>query len=147
MTVTPLARAVAANLVLMVLGAVVSIQQHLPYEFGGHGNPDRVAQDFFSGGGTAAAPPFVVIVALAVLGLLAAAAGRGAAIAVGLVGVLGIVGVVGFAGEPHTWRVFSSVQVGWAAYVVLSFAAIAWLLFESVRELRTRAGAGWRRPA
>jgi hypothetical protein len=97
--------AAIANLIGMTIGAAISIQQRMQYEFGGHGDPSRVASDFFVGSGTAVAPPFSVMVILAVLAALAALRGKWATIPVAVLCVLGLIGGIGFLGEPHTWKV------------------------------------------
>jgi hypothetical protein len=131
----------------MAIGAVISIQQRLPYEFGGHGDPGRVAADFFTGGGTAAAPPFPVMVILAVLGILAAFRSQWAAIAVALAGLSGVVGAVGYLGEPHTWRVLAagSFEPGWSAFDVVTIVVLVALVGSSGLELRDRFRNRWRR--
>ncbi len=109
MDLTRVGLVVIANLICMTIGAAISIQQRMPYEFGGHGDPSRVASDFFGGSGTAVAPPFSVMVILAALAVLAAFRGKWATIPVALICVLGIIGGIGFLGEPHTWRVIRPV--------------------------------------
>jgi hypothetical protein len=133
----------------MTIGAVISIQQRMPYEFGGHGDASRVASDFFGGGGTAVAPPFSVMVILALLGALAALRGKWAMIPVALICVLAIVGGVGFLGEPHTWRVIrpGSFDGPWAVYDLITVVLIASLLVTAGLELIARLRNAGRRPS
>jgi hypothetical protein len=141
--------AVIANLIGMAIGAVISIQQRMPYEFGGHGDPSRVASDFFGGSGTAVAPPFSVMVILAVLGVLAALRGKWATIPVALICVLAVIGGIGFLGEPHTWRVVQpgSFDGPWAVYDLISVVLIASLLVTAGLELIARFRNAGRRPS
>ena len=149
MDLTRLGLAVIANLIGMTIGAAISIQQHMPYEFGGHGDPSRVASDFFVGSGTAVAPPFSVMVILAILAALAALPGKWATIPVALICLLGIIGGIGFLGEPHTWRVIlpGSFDGPWAMYDLITVALIASLLVTAGLELIARVRNAGRRPS
>jgi hypothetical protein len=140
--------AVVANLIGMTIGAVISIQQRMPYEFGGHGDPSRVASDFIGGGGTAVAPPLSIMVILAVLGAFAALRGKWATIPLALICVLAIIGGIGFLGEPHTWRVVrpSSFDGPWAVYDLITVVLIASLPGTAGFELIARFRNGGRRP-
>ena len=90
---------------LTSLGAALAIVLRLPYEFGGVGHPDRVAQDFFQGGGTALSPPFPILALL--LGLIVLARGRSWRHVLGVVGclVVGILVLIAGSQEPAVWRI------------------------------------------
>jgi hypothetical protein len=124
--------------VLVALGAVVSIVQGWPHQFGGQGDPAHVASEFLSSG-TALAPPLLVLVILA---LVAACVRRGdrwgtiACWALVPLSALMIVGSLGEALASPTDDVPRAVQVldgvwGCVAGVVLAVLAIA-----SLRERR-----------
>ena len=85
-------------LILMVVGAIVSIAAGWPAQFGGKGDPDEVASEFFSRG-TALAPPFVPLLLFAIFVLLARRTDRwGTAAVIGTL-LLSVVFIVGSLGE------------------------------------------------
>jgi MFS family permease len=97
-------------LILMVAGAIISIVADWPAQFGGKGDPDEVASEFFSRG-TALAPPFVPLLLFAIFVALARRADRWGTVAVAGTMLLSIVFIVGSLGEafaeptPHVPRV------------------------------------------
>lgn len=85
-------------LILMVVGAIVSIAAGWPAQFGGKGDPDEVASEFFSRG-TALAPPFVPLLLFAIFVPLARRTDRwGTAAVIGTL-LLSVVFIVGSLGE------------------------------------------------
>jgi hypothetical protein len=59
--------AVPSVLAVIAVEAALSVAARWPHQFGGHGRPDQVAADFVTGGGTALAPPLLLVVLLAVV--------------------------------------------------------------------------------
>jgi hypothetical protein len=57
-------------LILMLIEAIGSIAAQWPAQFGGTGDPDEVASEFFSRG-TALAPPFVPLLLFAIFVVVA----------------------------------------------------------------------------
>lgn len=85
-------------LILMVVGAFISIAAGWPAQFGGKGDPDKVASEFLSRG-TATAPPFVPLLLFAIFAALARRGdGWGTAGVVGTM-LLSIVFIIGSLGE------------------------------------------------
>ena len=64
-----LSRAVAAFLSTQILATIWAVAYQLPYQFGGHGAPDRVLQDFWSHG-TALSAPAPVLIVVGIVSLL-----------------------------------------------------------------------------
>jgi hypothetical protein len=135
---------VAVNLVVIAIAAVASIQQGLPYEFGGHGDPHRVREDFFFGSGTAAAPPFAVAVVLAMAGLLGSWSRRIGTAGAVVTALSAVIGLISFFGEPHTWRVLQNFDPFWAAMDLVIVASLLALLAVSVLQILYRSRHGWR---
>lgn len=132
-------------LVLMIVGAVVSIAAEWPAQFGGEGDPDEVASEFLSRG-TALAPPLAPLVLFAVFTALTMR--RDVWGAVGIVGVmlLSLLFIVGSLGEafagptpdvPRAALITSGVVGAFLSLVVL-FAAIA--TFRERKRLKTGPG-------
>lgn len=85
-------------LVLMVVGAVVSIAAGWPAQFGGQGDPDDVASEFLSRG-TALAPPLVPLLLFAIFVALARRGDRWGTAGVTGTMLLSIVFIIGSLGE------------------------------------------------
>jgi len=66
---TALRVAVPAVVVVIAVEAIVSIAARWPYQWGGHGDPDKVLSEFVGHGGTALAPPLFLLVLLALVAL------------------------------------------------------------------------------
>jgi hypothetical protein len=119
---------VALAVCVNVVGAAIAIADGLPAEWGHglpsalavEGDPDDVLGDFFGFRGTAIAPPLVMIVALAVLGLLSLRT-RLAAVGIAL---LGAAGLVGYLGEPYVRELLTSGGFD-GARSLLVFASVA----------------------
>jgi hypothetical protein len=100
--------AVVAGAALLVVGAladVYSVAHHLPYAFGGHGDPDKVGQEW-AANGTALGPPLMPLVALALFVPLAAARRWWGGVAEVLLALVSLAVLVGTLGEPSTHTVF-----------------------------------------
>lgn len=140
MRLSRLVIAVAASVILQIVGAVIAIQQRLAYGFGGQGDPNNVARDFVLGGGTAESPPVLFLVLLVLAGLLAAVRGRGGIIGCVTLTVLSVLDAIGFLGEPHTRHVVApgSLEPGWAAYELLALASVVAIFVLALRELAAR---------
>ena len=84
-----------------LIGLVISVAARWPAEFGGVGDPDNVAREFFSRG-TLLAAPLAPLVALVVSAFLALRAGGWLRV-LGLVGlmVIGVLFIIGTLGEPQ----------------------------------------------
>jgi hypothetical protein len=95
-------------LITFIIDLVVSIVYKLPYEFGGHGDPNTVAEDFVAHG-TALAPPLVPIILLVVFAILAPSRRWWGTLAVvGLI-ILGVVFIIGGLGESFVPGDFSGI--------------------------------------
>lgn len=93
-----LATASRAVLGLILVELVVSILARWPHQFGGHGDPNRMTQQFVSSG-TALAPPVFIMLGLLIVALLAGRQDRWGLVAAILMVVVGAVMVVGSLGE------------------------------------------------
>jgi hypothetical protein len=86
-------------------GAAWSIHYRLPYAFGGHGSPGRVAADFVRNG-TALAPPLTTLVVLALALVASQARARWAIVADVVIACIGVLFLVGNLAEPSARTVF-----------------------------------------
>ncbi len=100
------------NLILQFIGAFLSIAKKLPYEFGGTGDPNHVAQDFVHGGGTALSAPLIPLLILAVFLIITFRRDRWGTIAIGGIILLSILFAVAGSQEPILWRTLQSSPFG-----------------------------------
>ena len=137
------------NLILQFIGAAISIAKKLPYEFGGTGDPNNVAQDFLRGGGTALSAPLIPLLVLVVLVILAFRRDGWGILAVGGITLLALLFAVAGSQEPILWRTLRSSPFGVFEAVVVALGvagillSLLMLLF-GVRELLERVRA-WQR--
>ena len=82
-----------------VIATAVGITQRLPYQFGGAGDPDSVAQDALVHG-TGISAPLIFVTAMIVLAYSATRSRRASIPAAALVGLLSVVGIVAGLMEP-----------------------------------------------
>lgn len=120
--------AVPSVLAVIAVEAVVSVAARWPHQFGGPGRPDRVGADFVTSGGTALAPPLLLVVLLAVVALGVQAGSRWRIAATVLLLPVAAVLTVGALGEalaPATPDVPRAAQLaGGAVGAVLSLALL-----------------------
>lgn len=129
--------AVTVVLALIVIGAVVSIAERWPHQFGGHGDPDHMVTDF-TATGTALAPPLPILVLLAFVALTVGRRDRWGFLATIAVLPLAILMIVGSAGEglaAPTTQIPRAVQWLDGAWGVN--AGVLVLAIASLRERRT----------
>jgi hypothetical protein len=89
----------AAGLVAFaLLGTALGVVASLPYQFGGVGDPARVAEDFVAKG-TAVSPPLVALVILVVAMVIAAQRGLVGRLGSGALALLALVFLVATIGE------------------------------------------------
>ncbi|MBA2462328.1 MAG: hypothetical protein H0V45_11280 [Actinobacteria bacterium] len=112
------------------VAAVVAIDRGLPADFAGilDGDSANVLGEFLLWRGTAIAPPFPLIVAMAVLAFLAPQH----RLATGLLTAIGAGGVVGYLGEPQTWDAHPL----YTPLVMLGIALFTSVAVLGARELR-----------
>jgi uncharacterized membrane protein YhaH (DUF805 family) len=84
--------------IVMVVGAAVSIAAEWPAQFGGQGDPDEVAAEFLSRG-TALAPPVAPLLLFAICAALASRRDRWGTTAVVGAMLLSVVFIIGSLGE------------------------------------------------
>jgi hypothetical protein len=137
------------NLVLQFIGAATSIAKKLPYEFGGIGDPNTVAQDFVRGGGTALSAPLIPLLVLVALLVLAFRRDGWGMLAVGGITLLAILFTVAGSQEPIVWRTLRSSPFGVFEGIVVALGAVGLLLsllmlLFGILELLERVRA-WRR--
>lgn len=106
--------------VLQAIGTVIAIARKLPYEVGGHGDPDNVARDFLMGGGTALSGPFIVLLILALLVVLARRRDRWGTLALVGVVILGTMAAVFGAQEPIVGRMLQASPFGLFEAIVIA---------------------------
>ncbi len=134
-----LVNAVRSVLAVMIVELIVSLLAHWPHQFGGHGDPHHMIQQFVSNG-TALAPPLVLMIALAVVGLVAGRddrwglAGAVLMIPIGALLVMGSVGEFLAAASPDVPR---AVQLGIGPLdVALSALLLVLAVWDVTRRLR-----------
>ena len=135
--------AVTVVLALIIIGAVISIAERWPHQFGGHGDPDHMLTDFIATG-TSLAPPLPILVVLAIVAFTVGRRDRWGLYATVAVLPLAILMIVGSGGEglaPATTQVPRGVQwldgvYGVAAGVLLLLLAIASLRERRIHSLR-----------
>jgi hypothetical protein len=137
------------NLILQFIGAAISIAKKLPYEFGGAGDPNQVAQDFVRGGGTALSSPLIPLLVLAVFIVLALRRDGWGTLAVGGITLLAVVFTVAGSQEPILWRTLRASPFGVLETIVVALGGVGILLsllmlVFGVLELRERVRA-WQR--
>ena len=134
----------ATVLVLAVaaIGTSIAIQQGLPAEFGGRGDPDNVAGEFITRG-TAMSPPLTTLLVL--VGAVALCLRRDLLAKLGLVGiiVLGVLFTIGGLAEPNDPQ-GSSVPA--ALHGVLKFLGVAASITMALLALRELVGRFVRTP-
>lgn len=126
--------------VVWVVGTILSVVAGWPAQFGGPGNPNNVAGEFFSRG-TALSPPLSVMVALVVFTLLASSRrwwGTIGVVGLCLLAVATFVGSMGEAFAPSTPDVPRAVLV---ASGLLGVILCPILLLTAIMELVDRARA------
>lgn len=127
-----------ALLALSVVGTVIGVAAHLPYQFGGVGDPARVTEDFV-GKGTAVSPPLVALVLLVAAIVIAAQRGRVGRIGSGLLAVLAAISFVPTLGETFGAGAFSGVtRVFVIMWSLVGTAIIAAVFVFGVREALAR---------
>ncbi|MBI1880634.1 MAG: hypothetical protein HYR94_20860 [Chloroflexi bacterium] len=114
------------NLILQSIGAAIAIAQKLPYEFGGTGDPNNVAQDFVRGGGTALSAPLVPLLVLVVFIVLSLRQDWWGTLAVGGITLLAMLFTVAGWREPILLRTLQSSTLGLfeAIIIVLGLVGI-----------------------
>jgi hypothetical protein len=116
------------------VGTVIGVAARLPYQFGGVGDPGRVAEDFVARG-TAVSPPLVALVILVVAIIIAAQRGLVGRIGSALLAVLAAIFLVPTLGELLGAGAFSGVAqvfvIGWS---LIGAAMIAAICVSGVRE-------------
>lgn len=90
------------------VGTWLSIQRHLPAEFGGLMHGDDVVKGFFTWKGTALSPPFPLSLAQLVLTGCVMKGGQSGRAGIRGLTVLGGSYTLGQLGEPIVWRLFKS---------------------------------------
>lgn len=110
----------ALNLFLQFIGAAISIARKLPYEFGGTGDPNNVAQDFVRGGGTALSSPLIPLLVLAVFVVLASRQDGWGILAVSGITFFAILFTIAGLQEPILWRTLRSSPLGVFQAVVIA---------------------------
>ena len=133
--------AVTVVLTIVIIGAVVSIAERWPHQFGGHGDPDQMVTDFIATG-TALAPPLPIIVVLAVVAATMGRVDRWGFVATAAVLPLAILMIVGAAGEglaAPTTQVPRAVQWLDGAWGVAASVLLLVLAIASLRERRAPA--------
>lgn len=133
---------VVAGAALVVVGAladVYSIHHHLPYAFGGHGDPKRVGQEWTSNG-TALGPPLMPLVVLVLFTPVALSRRWWGGVAEVLLSLVALAVLVGTLGEPTTRTVFEpgSIDAVQALFRVATLAATLALFLGAVADLRLR---------
>jgi hypothetical protein len=130
----------ALALAVWIVGTVIAVVARWPAQFGGPGNPDNVAGEFF-GRGTALSPPLAPMVTLVVFVLLAPSRRWWGTLGVAglcLLAVLTLIGSLGEAFAPATPDVPRTVLV--TSGVVGGILSVA-LLLSGIAELRDRVRA------
>ena len=94
-----LTRAVAAFLGTQLVATTWAVAYQLPYQFGGHGAPERVLRDFWSHG-TALSAPAPVLVVVGILSLLARGHNRAGTVATAMLTLLMAVALITGVLEP-----------------------------------------------
>jgi hypothetical protein len=117
-----------------MVGTVIGVAARLPYQFGGVGDPARIAEDFVARG-TAVSPPLVALMILVVAIIIAAQRGRVGRIGSSLLAVLAAIFLVPTLGEMLGAGAFSGVAqvfvIGWS---LIGAAMIAAICVSGVRE-------------
>lgn len=134
------------NLATIVIGLVVSFAYKLPYEFGGHGDPNKMAEDFVAHG-TALAPPLVPIILLIAFTILAPSRkwwGTLSVIGLILLGVLFSIGQLGESFVPGGLTGFGAVAIGALrlAGILLAVSMVVFGALELVSRIRARRVTG-----
>lgn len=137
---------VVAGAALIVVGAladVYSIAHHLPYAFGGHGNPDRVAQEW-TANGTALGPPLMPLVVLVLFTPLAMARRWWGGVAELLLILVALAVLVGTLGEPTMRTVFEpgSIDVVQILFRLATLTTTLALFLTACADLRLRCTRG-----
>ena len=137
------------NLILQFIGAFISIAWKLPYEFGGRGDPNNVAQDFLHGGGTALSAPLIPLLILSVFLMLASRRDWWGMLAIGGIVLSSMLFIVAGLQEPILWRTLRSSSFGAIEMIVIALGvagnllSLLMLLF-GIQELLARVRA-WKR--
>jgi hypothetical protein len=128
-----------ALVVVSALADVYSISHHLPYAFGGHGNPDRVGQEW-TANGTALGPPLMPLVALVLFTPLAMARRWWGGVAELFLILVALAVLVGTLGEPTMRTVFEpgSIDVVQILFRLATLAATLALFLAACTDLRLR---------
>jgi hypothetical protein len=129
----------AALIVVGALADVYSISHHLPYAFGGHGNPNRVGQEW-TANGTALGPPLMPLVILVLFTPLAMARRWWGGVAELFLILVALAVLVGTLGEPTTRTVFEpgSIDVVQILFRLATLAATLALFLATCTDLRLR---------
>jgi hypothetical protein len=129
----------AALIAYAIVGTAIGIAARLPYQFGGVGDPARVAEEFVTRG-TAVSPPLVALAILAVAILIAAQRGLVGRIGSALLAVLGAVFTIPTLGELFGAGAFSGIAqlfvIGWS---LIGAAILAAMCAFGVREALGRS--------
>jgi hypothetical protein len=129
----------AALIAYAIVGTAIGIAARLPYQFGGVGDPARVAEEFVTRG-TAVSPPLVALAILAVAILIAAQRGLVGRIGSALLAVLGAVFIIPTLGELFGAGAFSGIAqlfvIGWS---LIGAAILAAMCAFGVREALGRS--------
>jgi hypothetical protein len=133
---------VVAGAALIVIGAladVYSIAHHLPYAFGGHGDPDRVRQEW-TANGTALGPPLMPLIVLVLFTPLAIARQWWGGVAEVFLILVALAELVGTVGEPTMRTVFEpgSIDVVQILFRLTTLAATLTLFLAACADLRLR---------
>lgn len=122
-----------------VAGTAIGIAMGLPYQFGGVGDPARVAEGFISKG-TAVSPPLVALVVLIVAIVVAAWGGVLGRVGSGLLALLATIFFVATLGEVFGAEAFRGMTQAFViAWNLIGAAMIAAMFVFGVREALGRA--------
>jgi len=83
----------------ILIEVIISVAARWPYQFGGHGNRHHVLSEFVSSGGTALAPPLVLLIVLALIAVAVQRTDRWRTAATVLLIPVAAIMTVGAAGE------------------------------------------------
>ncbi|MGH9920720.1 MAG: hypothetical protein ACRD6W_17850, partial [Nitrososphaerales archaeon] len=142
---TALRIAVPAVLAVIVIEAAWSIAARWPHQFGGQGNRHQVLSEFVSSGGTALAPPLVLVILLGLIAIGVQRNDRWRSAATVLLIPVAVVMAIGAAGEalakatpnvPHSAPIAGG-TVGALLSLMLLALAIGSLTNGSPRRLST----------
>lgn len=129
-------------LATIVIDLVVSFVYKLPYEFGGHGDPNSMAGDFVAHG-TALAPPLVPIILLIAFTFLASSRrwwGTLSVFGLILLGMLFTIGQLGESFVPGNFTGFGAAGIGAlrVAGIILAVLMVVFGTLELVGRMQTR---------